>query len=61
MGKSLHEDKVFRNFVFNKIIVCRAAYARHLFSIRAIAALRTRVSRPSDNVFDEFKIFDKIK
>lgn len=61
MGKSLHEDKDFCNFVLSQMIVCRAAYAQHLCCIRAIAARHTRVSRPSDNIFDEFEIFDKIK
>ena len=61
MGKSLHEDKDFCNFAFNKTIVCRAAYARHLRCIRANAALQTRDSCPAGNIFDEFEIFDKIK
>ena len=57
MGKSLHEDKDFCNFVFGQMIVCCAAYAHLQLCISAITALHMRVSSSADNIFDEFKIF----
>ena len=57
MGKSLHEDKDFCNFVFGQTIVCRTAYAHLQLCMRAITALHTRVSSTADNIFDEFKNF----
>ena len=61
MGKSLHEDKDFCNFVFGQTIVCRAAYAHLQLCISAITALHTRVSSTADNRLMNLKFFDKIK